>query len=205
MGSSGEAFRDFGILPGDVAAPQGIVRCWLSTGQIIGQYLFSAFMIFLGLGMGIPMVLFGRPEIMAIDVVVASFFLGLTYFATRNDYAWIELDGPVLRARHLYTRRIVERSIRDIKAVQTHVYLMHTVAVSIVEWLTGVIRGYEIQFHDGVRFRASRSDPAMAGAQALIEGVIYRMSQAGAITAVMGEYKGKPIVRRIGWKELETE
>jgi hypothetical protein len=39
----------------------------------------------------------------------------------------------------------------------------------------------------------------------LIEGVIYRMSQAGAITAMMGEHQGRPIVRRIGWKALEIE
>jgi hypothetical protein len=35
-------------------------------------------------------------------------------------------------------------------------------------------------------------------------GGIYRMAQASEIVAVMGEYNGKPIVRRIGWRELET-
>jgi hypothetical protein len=205
MDSSREAFREFGILPSDVAVPQESVRCSLSTGQIIGQYLFTAVMISLGFGVGIPLAIFGPPGSAAGGVLLAAGFLGLTCFATRNDYAWIELDGPVLRARHLYTRRIVERSIGDIKEIQTHVYLLHTEAAIIMERLTGVIRAYEIRFHDGIRFRASRSDPAMAGAQELIEGVIYRMSQAGEITAVMGEYKGRPIVRRIGWKVLETE
>jgi hypothetical protein len=204
LGSSREAFREFGILPGDVTAPQGIVRCSLSTGQIIGQYLFTAFMISLGLVVGIPLAIFGPPGSAAGGVLLAAAFLVFVCLAIRNDYAWIELDGPILRARHLYTRRIVERSIDDIKEIQTHVYLLHSEAAIIMERLTGTIRGYEIRLHDGIRFRASRSDPAMAGAQELIEGVIYRMSQAGAITAVMGEYKGRPIVRRIGWKALET-
>jgi hypothetical protein len=205
MGISREAFRDFGILPGDVAAPQETVRCSLSTGQIIGQYLFTAFMICLGLGVGIPLAIFGPPGSAAGGVLLAAGFLVFIYLAIRNDYAWIELDGPVLRARHLYTRRMVERSIGDIKEIQTHVYQLHSEAAIIMERLTGVIRGYEIRFHDGVRFRASRSDPAMAGAQELIEGVIYRMAQAGEITAVMGEYKGRPMVGRIGWRELEKE
>ena len=123
MSDSREASRDFGILPGDVAEPREIVRCSLSTGQIIGQYLLTTFLISLGLGIGLPLAIMGPPEAVLMGGWLAAVALGFTWFGTRHDYAWIELDGPVLRARHLDTRRMVERSIGDVEEIRTHAYL----------------------------------------------------------------------------------
>lgn len=204
MSTSRSTFRDFGILPANATAPQGILRCSLSTGQMIGQYLGTVFILGMGLGLGFLFAREGSTANWVVAGITVAGCLVLAYFATRNDYSPIELDGTTLRARHLYTRRVVERSIEDIEELRTHVFQLRSGATLISEALTGVIRAIEIRFRDGTRFKVSRADPAMAGAQALIEGIVYRMSQAGEIVAVLAEFNGKPIVRRIVWKTRET-
>jgi hypothetical protein len=99
---------------------------------------------------------------------------------------------------------VVERSIEDIEQLRTQVYQARSVATGISEALTGLIRAIEIRFRHGTRFRISRADPAMAGAQELIEGVIYWMSQVSEIAPVIGRVNCKPIVRQIIWKTAES-
>jgi hypothetical protein len=204
MNRSDDAYRNTGILPDDAAEPPGIVCCSFSTGQVIGQYLGTIAVSAFGLGMGALVAMNGSTANLIAGGIVAAGFLALVYLITRNDYCPIELDGTILRARHLYTRRVVERTIDDIQEIQTCLFQGQSPAIAVMEALTGPIRAYEIRFHDGFRLRIPRSDPAMANGQALVEGVIYRMAQAGEIVAVMGEYNEKPIVRRIGWKALEA-
>jgi hypothetical protein len=194
-------FRDFGIVPTDLAPPAGPIRSYLPWWHIIGQYLGTAFMMSLGVGMALIFVL-GLPAPLnwlcapVLPAVLGTFM----YRAACHDYAWVELDGHRLRARHLYSQRLSERQVEDIDDLLTLTFPVVNVTVAIVETLLGRVRGIEIRFRDGRNpLRVLRADPAMKNAKALIEAVIYRMSQTGKIDAEVIELDGKPMIRRIFW------
>jgi hypothetical protein len=42
MPEHSSSFRDFGILPEDLSPPPEKIRCFLSTGRIVGQYIGTA-------------------------------------------------------------------------------------------------------------------------------------------------------------------
>jgi hypothetical protein len=129
-------------------------------------------------------------------------FSYIVYRATRNDYVWIELDGETLRAKHLYSRRVVERSIAEIDDLLTLVFQVRTTETLLVEAWLGRIRGILIRFQDGrTPLQVSRADPAMKNARELIEAVIYRMSQRGEVDAEVINFEDKPLIRRIHWKQ----
>lgn len=199
-------FRNFGIVPNDLAPPPGPIRSYLPWWHIVGQYLGTGFMLSVGAGMGLIFFL-GLP--MPVGLLCAAVLLGvLGYFiyrATCHDYSWIELDGRVLRARHLYTQRIVERQIEDIEDLLTITFAAVNLTVIIVESLVGRIRGIEIRFRDKRSpLRVLRADPAMKNAKELIEAVIFRMSEVARVDAEVVELDGKPMVRRIFWAGAEA-
>ncbi len=120
----------------------------------------------------------------------------IVYRATGNVYAWIELDGDTLRAKHLYTRRVVERTIGEIEELRTLVFN------TLEALLLGRIRRITIRFRDWrTPLAVSRADPAMTNAKELIEAVVYRMSEYGEIDTEIAIWMGKPFIRRIYWKE----
>jgi hypothetical protein len=105
-----------------------------------------------------------------------------------------------VRAKHLYTRRIVERNIEDIEDLLTLVIQMQTFAVALTNAWLGRIRGVEIRFRDKrTPLRISRTDPGMKNARELVEALIYRMWQKGPVDAEIIQLGGKPLVRRIFW------
>jgi signal transduction histidine kinase len=203
MPDTPDFFREFGILPYGKAAPPEKVRASFSRGTIVGQYIATALMSGFGLGVT-ALFAFTLPfpfNLLAALVAVAAFGY-VVYFATRNDYAWIELENDVLRAKHLYTRRMVERPIEDIEDLLTLVIQVRTVAVRITEAWLGRIRGIEIRFQDKrAPLRVSRSDPAMKNAKELVEALIYRMGEKAPVEAEIIDLRGKPLVRRIFWKD----
>ena len=148
MSGPPDFFRDFGVLPNAAVSSTRTVRAYFSWGQVVGQYL----MTFLMTGVGVALALYCEvtlPFPANLLGAVASFagFGYIVYRATRNDYSWVELDGGKLRSKHLYSRRVVERSIEE------------------------------------------------------IEAIVHRMSELGAIDAEIIDFAGKPLVRRIHWKE----
>ena len=123
------------------------------------------------------------------------------FLATHNDYRWVELDGITLRAKHLYTGRVIERSIGDIAGLRTIVYEVRTHAIVITEHLLGRVRGIEVRFRDGLTpLRINRADPAMTNAHELIEAIVYRITEFGEVDAEVVEFAGHPLVRSIHWK-----
>lgn len=50
MANSSPGFRDFGILPADLSPPPETVRCFFSTGRVVGQYIATGIVAMLGLG-----------------------------------------------------------------------------------------------------------------------------------------------------------
>lgn len=196
-----DAFRDFGILPEDAAPPAGIIRANFSVGTVIGQYIGTAFMSSLGLGGAVVGLLAAPfPTNLVVATMPLVLFGGIVWLATRHDYAWIELDGDILRAQHLYTGSIVERNVREIDDLLTLVIQARTLAVVVTEAWLGRIRGVEIRFRDGrTPLRVQRSDPAMRNGKELIQAIIYQMAQKGKVEAEVRDLRGTPIVRRLFW------
>jgi hypothetical protein len=196
-------FREFGIIPYGVPPPAGTVRCFLTTGHIIGQYIANIMLMSFGLGIGVLFALtlpFPVNVLAALIVVAGS--AGLVYLVTRNDYSWVELEDDLLRAQHLYTRQVLERPIEEVEDLLTLVFQVRSATTIISEAWLGRVRGVEIRFRDKrTPIRISRTDPTMKNARELIEAVIYRMSEKGEVDAEIIDRQGKPIIRRIYWKE----
>lgn len=196
-------FREFGLLPEDAVAPAGPIRATFSTGQLIGQFAGTFIMSGLGLGIFAVMLLaFPFPANIGPALLPLGLFGFIVYRATRNDYQWVELDGDTIRAKHLYTRQLIERPVQEIDHLLTLVFLVRSGTTLLSEAWLGRVRGFAIRFRDGKSpFQVSRADPAMQNAQTLMEGLIYRMSEAAPIEAEIIQFGGAPLVRRIYWKE----
>jgi hypothetical protein len=197
-----DSFRDFGILPDGVPPPPEKVRSYLSRGRIVGQYIGSGLVSALGGGLAVLLVL-TMPFPLNLLGFAAAFagFGSVLYLATHNDYRWVELDGKFLRAKHLYTGRVIERSIEEIGTLATIVYPIRRIQTVIIETILGRVKGIEIRFHDQrTPMRVLRSDPAMTNAKELIEAVVFRMAQVREVDAEIIEFAGKPHVQYLHWK-----
>lgn len=195
-------FREFGIIPDRVAPPPGVVRAYFSTGHMVGQYIATGLMMLFGFGAAM---LFALTIPFPINLIAAPVPLvlaaGLAWLVGRNDYAWVELDGDTLRARHLYTGQTHERSIAEIEHLQTLVLQVQNLTTTIVNAWLGRVRGFMIHFRDRRRpLLVSRVDPKMTNAQQLMEAIVYRMSQQGEIDAEVVDHRGAPLVKRIYWR-----
>lgn len=196
-------FRDYGISPERLPRPPELIRAEFSRFQRFGQYLATAIMSGFGLAIGLLFAL-TAPLLAKVPgfLLPVLGFGAIVWKATKDDYAWIELEGETLRARHLYTGRIVEREVFEIDDLLTHVFQVRTLSTAIADNIFGRIRGIEIRFCDGkTPLRVSRVDPAMKNARELIEAVIARMSEICPVEAEIIELRGEPIIRRIHWKQ----
>jgi len=197
-----DVIREFGIIPDRVSAPQGVVRASFSTGTVVGQYIGTIVVLTLGLGMSTVLLFVPFPINLLVAPVPVLMAVMLAYLVGRHDYRWIELEGETLRAKHLYTGKIVERSIRDIDHLLTLVFQVQNLTTMIANAWLGRVRGFKIHFRDGrTPLLVSRVDPKMKNAQELMEAIVYRMSQAGEIDAEVVTFQGSPLVRRIFWKK----
>lgn len=197
-----DVFREFGIIPDRVEPPPTLVRAYFSTGHIVGQYIATGLLMLFGLGLAV-LFAFTLPfpiNLLAAPAALALFASG-AYFVGRNDYAWVELDGNTLRARHLYTGQTHERSIKEIDHLQTLVFQVQTLATTIVNAWLGRVRGIMIHFRDGRwPLLVSRVDPKMTNAQQLMEAIVYRMSEHAPIDAEIADHRGTPLIKRIFWQ-----
>lgn len=199
MPASLDLFRDHGIIPDTVQPPEERVRASFTWGTIFGQYLATFLMSAFGLGIAalfaftLPMPL----NFIAAPAVLAAFGVAV-YFATRKDYAWVELDGRTIRARHLYTRRIVERPIDEVEDLLTLVFQVRNLTTILAEKMVGRVRGIRIRFRDGrTPLTVCRADPKMKNAKEVIEAIIYRLWESGPVEAEIVDFDGAPLIRRI--------
>ncbi len=199
MPPSVDRFRDYGIIPPSAVEPRATVRASFSRGQIIGQYIATGLMTAVGLGMSLLFLFLAMfPANLALSGLTLAAFGYLIQMVTRNDYAWIELEGRTLRASHLYTGRIVERSIDDIDDLLTMVFRVRTVAIRLTEAWTGRVRGILIRFQDQrTPLTVSRVDPAMTNAAELMSAIVYRLAESGTVDVEMKERDGLPLVHRV--------
>src|SRR5262245_58383745 len=99
MSTTPDFFRDFGIIPHGVAAPEARVSSYLPWGHVIGQYTAMAFVLGFGLVFA-ALYAFTLPlpgNILA-PLVAIAMAVGLIYLVGRRDYVWIEVDGDAIRA-----------------------------------------------------------------------------------------------------------
>ncbi|MEQ8787490.1 MAG: hypothetical protein RIC55_14395 [Pirellulaceae bacterium] len=196
------SFRDFGILPEDLPPPAETVRSYFSTGRVVGQYVGAAIVSGMGLGLTLLFAL-TMPLPMSLLACAAALvgFGTFVVLATRHDFRWVELGGDMLRAKHLYTQRVIERKVEEIESLGVIVYQVKSLETAVAETLLGRVKGVEIRFRDGrTPLRILRADPAMTNAKELIEAVLYRMGQLGELDAHIINLDGKPLVRLIHWK-----
>jgi hypothetical protein len=196
------AFRNFGIHPDDLPPPPESVRTFISLGRAIGQYVFTALVALVGLGIFAAFLIFA-PTWMAVlgCATTLTAFGVLIYFVTRHDSGSIELEGTTLTATHLYTGHAIRRSLSDIECVRTIYLRSHSVHALIAQKLLGRVKGVEIRFRgENTKLRILRSDPAMANAQEMVEAILARMAQIGPLDAEVGDVEGQPLVRSIVWR-----
>ena len=202
MAESNPGFRDFGILPDDLPPPPETVRCFFSTGRVVGQYIATGIVSLLGLGFAVLFALTMPLPLGLLGCAAAlTGFGAFVYLATHNDYRWVELEGNTLRAKHLYTGRVVERPVEEIESLGTLVYPVKQLATIVMEKFLGRVKGIEIRFRDRRNpLRIMRADPAMTNASGFIEAVLYRMSRVRELDTETILLDGQPLVRNIHWK-----
>lgn len=202
MVHSKPSFRDLGILPHELKAPDGAIRAYVTRGRIIGQFIFTGVLTAGGLTLVAIYAATGPWPHTAVGTAAALVATAaILYLAMRRDFRWIELDGNTLRAGRLYTGGTVERSVPDIQSVRTIYLAGGRIETTVLKAIFGRIRGVEIYFRDGRdSLRVYRTDPAMVHAQELIEGVLFRMTQLGELEVEMAEVQRQPLVKSIHWR-----
>ena len=181
--------------------PSEIVRCFFSTGRVVGQYIGTGIVSSLGIGFA---VLFAFTMASPLNWLAASASLlafgEFAYLATHNDYGRVELEAHNPRQAPVY-RRTIERDVDDIECLVTMVYPVKQAATIVMEKFLGRVKGIEIRFRDRrTPLRIMRADPAMTNASAFIEAVLYRMSRLREVEAETILLDGQPLVRNVHWK-----
>lgn len=201
MAGKPSTFHEFGILPDDLQPPAGPVRAALSPGRVIAQYIMTAVLLAAGGGaIWFTQWLLPSPLDWVGCAATALATLALIYLGTHRDYCWIELNGQTLRAQHLYTGRVVERSVRDIAHLLSIVISGAHLETAIVNAMLGRVKGMDIRFRDGkTPLKIMRTDPKMTNAEELLQAVVYRMTEVGEIEPEVVDFEGKPLVRSIHW------
>jgi hypothetical protein len=192
-------FRDFGLLPIGLAEPPATVRASLLASRAFGQYLFTALVSCLGLGLAALYGLTSPYPWNLVGAVAPLLLVGwLVWYATRNDYRWIELSGDRLTARHLYAVRTVVRTLNEVEDLLTVVLLARTATVALTEKVLGRVRGVQVRFRDGrTPLTIQRTDPAMRNAQELVEAILYRLAERDELDWEIVDFAGRPLVRRV--------
>lgn len=202
MPQQSASFRDFGILPDNLQPPTGVVRGFISPARIAGQYIATAVVILVAVAIMVFLLWLAKPPLSYFGCLVTALCFALfVYWATKDDYYTIELDGDELRAKHLYTGRVITRRVPEIEKLTSVVQHGGTIETAVTQQLLGRIKGMEIWFRNwSAPLRILRADPAMTNAQELLQAILYRMSQIDELEPEIIQYEGKPLVRTIYWK-----
>jgi hypothetical protein len=202
MADNAGFFRDYGIVPTDLRPPDGVVRSVMPWWHVLVQYTFTGFVLLFGLGTAAGLALL-LPAGVGVPAAALAFTgtIGLIYVVCRHDIAWVELDAETIRAKHLYTRWVWERSVGEIADLLTITYPFGSVEAGLIEAALGRFRGVQVRFRDGRRpLCIYRADPGMRQARQLIEAILYRMTERGPVDVELTDRGGHPMVRRIFWK-----
>jgi len=137
--------RDFGLMPGAEEAPAGKVRSSLTRGNAAFQVVMTLLMVGGSAGLGVWFAIGGirgwgvEPDALLLIagcpgmLALAAF---LAYHGAGDVNLWVEVDGDVVRASHLYTRRVTTRRVAEIEEVKTLAFARGATAQT-VEWFVG--------------------------------------------------------------------
>jgi hypothetical protein len=195
-------FRDFGILPDNLPEPAANIRCFISPGRIIGQYVSTAIVVLLGLAWMTAIVMILSLPLSAIGCAATAVAFGAwIYLVTRHDYRWIELEGDRLHAQHLYTGCMIDRAVSEIECLETIMIRSKQVEARVVAKLFGRVKGVDVYFNDRhTCLCVRRADPAMTNAEELIQAILYRMQEIGDLECETINVGGQPVVKNTHWK-----
>ncbi len=201
-------FRNFGVLPTGAAPSDETVRSFISPGRIVFEYMVTLIFAALGLGlMQFLMLKLPQPLNWLGGAAALIGFATYVYLGTHKVYRWIELEGNILRVKYLFTGRTLERSIDEIKRVDTLIGQMRQMETVVIDGLLGRVRGVSILFRDDYAplhvVRIMRTDPAMIQAEELIQALYARMSQIREIHTELVNVDGVPLVGYVHWKDDE--
>ena len=202
MSQQPQSFRDFGILPENLAPPAAVIRGYLSSGRIVGQYIGTGLCVAVGVTVAALLFWFAEKPLGYVGGLASLAGFGVfAYLMTKGDYGEVVLEGDEIRAKHLYTGRVVKRRVQEIERMTSIVYHGGTTEGAAVQALLGRIKGMEVRFRDGrTPLQILRSDPAMTNAQELLQGILYRMSQIDELEPEIVQANGRQLVRTIYWK-----
>ena len=147
------SFRDFGILPNDLPPPAETIRCFFSTGRIVGQYIGTGLASALGLGLAVlialtmplPLSLLGCARrwpglgpscIWRRTTTIAGLSWRATPFGPSTFTRDARLNAPSMK-------------LRAWARLSTRIRRAETV---VMENLLGRVRGVVIRFHDRAPF-----------------------------------------------------
>ena len=87
-------------------------------------------------------------------------FAAFMAWAMSSSVQWVELDGGVIRARKLLTRKIVTQKVSDIVGIKPlNSNLMGPLENALADMMMGTSnRGYELRFRDGSKLGLVRGD-----------------------------------------------
>jgi hypothetical protein len=194
-------FSEFN-LPPEAQLPS-VVRSYFSSGRIAGQYIASYLALSLGLALAATLGYFLPFPLNLLGSAAAALgCLAFVFVVTRHDHRWIELDGQTLRAKHLYTGLVLERSVAEVESLRAIVHQgQGALDTFLIHKLLGRLKGMEICFRDGATpLRVMLSDPAMTNARELIAALLYRMSEQGELEAEIIEFHGQPLARTVHYQ-----
>jgi hypothetical protein len=88
---------------------------------------------------------------------------GLFAWLMSENFAWVEIDGPVIRGRRFWTRILVEQRVEDITQIKPLFSAMGGLSGLATDALLDAMlgtnnRGYMIQFRTGPRITLIRAD-----------------------------------------------
>ncbi|QJW94273.1 hypothetical protein [Frigoriglobus tundricola] len=192
---------NFGVLFDELPPPPETIRCFLSPGRIRTKYVGAAILTVMGLGLAALFVILvptqaGLPGCAA---SIAAFGVYL-YLATRHVYRWVELDGDVIRSKHLYTGRIVERPIDEIDYLYSWGLQNGSLETVNLASLLALVGGMEIRFRDRpTPIPIMHADPAFLHAAPFLEAVIARMARVRPLDASFVRLGPRPHLCAVYW------
>jgi hypothetical protein len=198
-----ELLRTYGIVPKRSEPPRQAIRSRLTGVNIFGQWL--AFLMFGVSPLLLAILLLIVVPILEVRLGLAAFFgffgLVVGFLIARDVNEWVELDGNLIRWKHLFTRLVDERPVSELESIETLTLAFRTPTVKIVEGMYGRIKGFEFRFANMKQgIKIFRADPTMTNVRELLEGVISRMYENGEVVPVIKDFEGTPLIRRLTLK-----
>jgi hypothetical protein len=145
------------------------IRCEQRLIVTVAMLVLGPFFMLVPILVGVAILIAYDYGLFGIFALAAFFMLSLVIINRFfQNYHWIELDGPVIRGRTFWTRRLIEQHIDEIsEIVPLYAQLNNYGTMAVDGHLGGPVRGYEIRFRNGgrkmgvLRLDMANADPFM--------------------------------------------